>query len=72
MSTVEKISEKLDEIAARSRKRRDVGQLVDSLREAVATITHLDPPPARMTPRERSKFANDSLERIAHLLGLRN
>jgi hypothetical protein len=72
MTTPEKITEKLDEIASRAGSRRDVAQLVDALRDAVATITQFGTPPARMTPQQRSKMADDALDRVARLLGLRN
>ena len=72
MTTIEKITEKLDEISSRAVNRRDVPQLVDALRNAVATIAHLRNPPTRMSPQQRSKFADDSLERIAHILRLRS
>jgi hypothetical protein len=72
MTTIEKITEKLDEISPRAVNRRDVPQLVDALRNAVATIAQLGNPPTRMTPQQRSKLADDALERIAHILGLRS
>ena len=68
---IEKIVEKLDEVASRASTRRDVPQLVDALRDAVATLTHLGTPSTRMTPQQRSKLADDALDRIAHTLGLR-
>lgn len=70
MTTIEKITEKLDEIASRAANRRDVPQLVDALRDAVATITRLGAPQSRRTPQKSSKMADDSLDRIAHILGL--
>ena len=70
MTTIEKITEKLDEIASRaSNRRRDVGQLVDALRVAVSTIAMLGAPPTRMTPNERLKVCDDAIERIARELG---
>jgi hypothetical protein len=56
VTTIEKITEKLDEIASRaSNRRRDVGQLVDALRVAVSTIAKLGAPPTEMTPEEAPK-----------------
>jgi len=72
MTTIEKITEKLDEIASRATNRRDVSQLVDALRDAVATIERLGSPTRRATPRQRSKVVEDTLGRIAHTLGARN
>jgi hypothetical protein len=70
MTTLEKVTEKLDEIASRaSRRRRDVGQLVDALRAAVSTIVMLGAPPTEMTPEERLKVCDDAIERIAEELG---
>ena len=70
MTTLEKVTEKLDEIASRaSRRRRDVGQLVDALRGAVSTIAKLGAPPIEMTPEERQKVCDDAIERIAEELG---
>jgi hypothetical protein len=68
-STIEKITEKLDEIASRAFKRRDVGQLVDALRRAVSTIAELGAPATRMTSRERLRVCDDAIERIAQELG---
>ncbi|HLI81973.1 MAG TPA: hypothetical protein VKV03_18420 [Candidatus Binataceae bacterium] len=72
MTTIEKITEKLDEIASRAGNRRDVPQLVDALRDAIATIEHLGTSLTRMTPQKRSKMAEDALDRIAQLFGLRD
>jgi hypothetical protein len=69
MATIEKITEKLDEIASRASKRRDVGQLVRALRVAVSTITMLAAPETRMTPEARLKVSDDTIERIARELG---
>ena len=74
MTTLEKITEKLDEIASRaSRRRRDVGQLVDALRGAVSTIAKLGAPPTQMTPEERlKKYATTLSNVLRKSLGLRN
>ena len=72
MTTVERITEKLNEISSRASKRRDVPQLVNALTDAVATIVQLDTPPAQMSPRQRSRLANDTLDRIALILGARH
>jgi hypothetical protein len=70
MTNIEKITEKLDEIASRAgTRRRDVGQMVDALRVAVSTIVILGAPPTRMTPKERLKVCDDAIERIAQELG---
>ena len=70
MTTLEKVTVKLDEIASRaSNRRRDVGQLVDALRVAVSTIAMLGAPPTRMTPKQRLKVCDDAIERIAQELG---
>ena len=69
MTTLEKVTEKLDEIASRASTRRDVGQLVDALRSAVSTIAMLGAPPTRMTAKERLKVCDDAIERIARELG---
>jgi hypothetical protein len=69
LSTIEKISEKLDEIASRAFTRRDVGQLVDALRGAISTIAKLGALPTDMTPQERLKVCDDAIERIARELG---
>jgi hypothetical protein len=70
MTTLEKVTVKLDEIASRaSNRRRDVGQLVDALRVAVSTIAMLGAPPTRMTPKQRLKACDDAIERIAQELG---
>ena len=69
MTTIEKITEKLDEIASRASTRRDVGQLVDALRGAVSTIAKLGALPTEMTPKERLKVCDDDIERIAQELG---
>jgi hypothetical protein len=70
MTTIEKITEKLDEIASRAgTRRRDVGQLVAALRVAVSTITRLGAPAPRMTTRERLKMCDDAIEQVArHLI----
>src|SRR2546427_10809019 len=69
MTTIEKITEKLDEISSRASKRRDVGQLIAALRDAVSTITMLGSPPTRITPKQRLKVCDDAIERIARELG---
>jgi hypothetical protein len=69
MTTIEKITEKLDEMSSRASRRRDVGQLVDALRAAVSTIAMLGTPPTEMTPEERLKVCDDAFERIAQELG---
>jgi len=69
MTTIERITEKLDEIASRASRRRDVGQLVVALRDAVSTIAMLGAPPTRMTKKERLKVCDDAIERIAQELG---
>jgi hypothetical protein len=71
MTTIEKIVEKLDEIASRASNRRDVPQLVDALRDAVTTVERLGSPTNRTTPKQRSKMAEDTLGRIAQTLGAR-
>jgi hypothetical protein len=71
MTTIEKIVEKLDEIASRASNRRDVPQLVDALRDAVTTIERLGSPTNRTTPKQRPKMAEDTLSRIAQTLGTR-
>ena len=70
MTTIEKITEKLDEIASRASTRRDVGQLVDALRSAVSTIVMLGAPPTQITPEERLRVCYDAMEWIAQELGL--
>ena len=69
MSAIERIAVKLDEMASRSSKRRDVGQLVAALRDAVSTIALLGASPAEITPEERLRICDDALERIAQELG---
>jgi hypothetical protein len=69
MTTTEKITRKLDEIASRASRRRDVRQLVDALRAAVSTITMLGGTPTQMTPEERLQICTDAIERIAQELG---
>jgi hypothetical protein len=69
MSTIDKITAKLDEIASRASTRRDVGQLVYALRGAVSTIAMLGASPTRMTSKERLKVCEDAIERIALELG---
>jgi hypothetical protein len=70
MTTIEKITAKLDEIASRASKRRDVGQLVVALRSAVSAITMLGAEPTGMPPEERRlKICADAIERIAQDLG---
>ncbi|MGB6562287.1 MAG: hypothetical protein WBE69_06750 [Candidatus Binataceae bacterium] len=69
MTTIEKIAAKLDEIASRASTRRDVGQLVDALRDAVSTIVMIGAPPTEMTPEERLRLCYDAMERIAQELG---
>jgi hypothetical protein len=69
MITLEKITEKLDEIASRVSNRRDVPQLIDVLRDAVATIARLGSATSRTTPQQRSKVAEGTLGQIAHTLG---
>lgn len=69
MTTIERITEKLDEIASRSAKRRDIAQMVDALRVAVSTIARLGTPDSRMTTRERLKMCDDAIEQVArHLI----
>jgi hypothetical protein len=71
LTTIKRITAKLDEIASRSSTRRDVGQLVAALRGAVSTIAMLGAPPTRMMPKDRlRKYADDALERIAQELGV--
>jgi hypothetical protein len=65
MTTIEKITAKLDEIASRAGNRRDVPQLVDAMRDATKTIACLGSP---MTPKQRSKLAEYILDRIARTL----
>jgi len=72
MTTIGKITEKLDEIGSRSNMRRDVPHLIEALTDAVATIGHLCDPKTRMTPQQRSKLADDALDRVADILGERN
>jgi hypothetical protein len=69
VTTIEKITEKLDEIASRASTRRDVGQLVDALRGAVSTIAMLGAPPTEIAPEERLRVCDDAFERIAQELG---
>jgi type VI protein secretion system component VasF len=69
LTTIEKIAAKLDEIASRASTRRDVGQLVDALRDAVSTIAKLGALPTEMTPEERLRVCYDAMERIAQELG---
>jgi hypothetical protein len=71
MSTTGKTSEKVDEIASRARNRRDVPQLVDALRDALAAIERLGSPTNRTTPKQRSKMVEETLGRIARTLGAR-
>ena len=72
MTTIEKITEKLDEIGSRSNMRRDVPHLIEALTDGVATIGHLSDPKTRMTPQQRYKLADDALDRVADILGERN
>jgi hypothetical protein len=71
LTTIEKITEKLNEIASRASTRRDVGQLVDALRGALSTIAKLAALPTEMTPQERLRICDDAIERIARELGSR-
>jgi hypothetical protein len=68
MTAIQKITEKLDEISRRASNRRDVPQLTRALTDAVATIARLGNPKVRMTPQQRSKLADVTLESIADLL----
>jgi hypothetical protein len=69
MSAIERIAVKLDEMASRSSKRRDVGQLVAALTDAVSTIALLGASPTEITPEERLRICDDALERITQELG---
>jgi hypothetical protein len=69
LTTIEKITAKLDEIASRASTRRDVGQLVDSLRGRGIDDRQARRSATEMTPEERLRVCYDAMERIAQELG---